>query len=244
MSEGIEQPHRSCANCGAEIRPEDQFCRSCGRPVRSVEAPRPSGGQGQAVGELGKEFNLSNPIGSFVTTVRDLVVKPVTFFRGMPRRGNLVNPLIFALVCILVFTILIALVNLSFSLVGMQDIGAAFGAFLLSIIFYPLLAIVGLFIGAGIYQLLIMLLVGQQRLGFETTLKVYSYMSVALLIAWIPILGWVVAPIWSVLLAIFGIREAHYTTTGKATLVVLILPAVALLLLLLFVMLNLLLVLL
>lgn len=243
--ESKEQLQHSCTNCGAEIRSEDQFCRSCGRPVRSVEAPQPPGGQGKAVGGVGSEFNLSDPIGSFLATVRDLVVKPVTFFRNMPRRGNSKNPLIFALVCILVWTVLAALVSLSFSLIdGTQYVASAFGTFLLSIIFYPLLTVAGLFVGAGIYHLLIVLLVGQQRLGFETTLRVCCYMYVTLLVAWIPILGWVAAPIWSILLAIFGIREAHQTTTGKAALVVLILPGLVLLLLLLFVLISLLLVLL
>ena len=140
------------------------------------------------------------------------------------------NPLIFALVCILVSTMLAALVGLSFSLIGgMQGAASAFGRLLLSVIFYPLLAVAGLFVGAGIYHLLLGLVVGQQRLGFGTTLRVYTYTSVALLIAWIPVLGWLLAPIWSVLLAIFGIREAHNTPTSKAALVVLIPPAVVLL---------------
>ncbi len=58
--------------------------------------------------------------------------------------------------------------------------------------------------------------------------------GVRMLIAWIPILGWVVAPIWSVVLAIFGIREAHHTITSRATLVVLIPSGPVLLLFLLF----------
>lgn len=238
MSEGSESQQRSCTNCGAEIGPGDQFCRSCGRPYDSGTVPRPSSVRGKTVGGSGNEFNLSDPIGSFLATIGDLVVKPATFFRDMPRQGNLANPLIFALVCILVSTMLTALVGLSFSLLGgMEGVGSAFGRFLLSVIFYPLLAVAGLFIGAGIYHLLLGLVVGQQRLGFGTTLRVYAYMSVALLIAWIPILGWLLAPIWSVLLAIFGIREAHYTTTSKAALVVLIPPAVVLFLFLLLVML-------
>ena len=233
MSEGSESRQRLCTNCGAEVGPGDQFCRSCGRPYDSGTVPRPPGGQGKTVGGAGNEFNVSDPIGSFLATVRDLVVKPATFFRGMPRQGSLANPLIFALVCILVSTVLTALVGLSFSLIGgMEGVGSAFGRFLLSVIFYPLLAVAGLFIGAGIYHLLLGLVVGQQRLGFGATLRVYAYMSVALLIAWIPILGWVVAPIWSVVLAVIGIREAHYTTTGKAALVVLTPPAVVLVLLL------------
>jgi hypothetical protein len=233
---------RYCTNCGAEIKQEDQYCRSCGMPAHQVarvstpeaDVPTPSAtqprGQGERVGRSSNEFDFSNPIGSFLRTVRDLVINPVTFFRGMTRQGDFTNPLIFALVCVLVWTMLAALVGLSFSLIGgMQGAGAAFGRFVLSLIFYPLLSVAGLFIGAGIYHLLVTLVVGQERLGFEATFRVCAYTSVALLIAWIPILGWLVAPIWSVVLAILGIREAHQTTISKAALVVLILPAIVLL---------------
>src|SRR5918994_6981288 len=30
---GAEQPRRYCANCGAETRPEDRFCASCGKSL-------------------------------------------------------------------------------------------------------------------------------------------------------------------------------------------------------------------
>ena len=31
-----ESPRRYCGNCGNELSPEDQFCRSCGTPVHQA----------------------------------------------------------------------------------------------------------------------------------------------------------------------------------------------------------------
>ena len=188
---------------------------------------RPPGASASA----GGEFDYRDPIRSFVVTVRRLVLEPVAFFRGMNRQGDFVNPLIFALICVLVWAFFSSLVSFSFALIsGVQSVGGSLGRFVLSVIFYPLLGIAALFIGAAIYHLLVTLIVGQGKSAFESTFRVYAYACVTLLVAWIPILGWLAAPIWSIVLTIFGIREAHFTTTGKAALVVLILPAIALVL--------------
>ena len=52
-----------------------------------------------STGSATAEFTFTNPVESFVGTVRDLVTRPVDFFRSMARRGDFVNPVIFALVC-------------------------------------------------------------------------------------------------------------------------------------------------
>jgi hypothetical protein len=62
--------------------------------------------------------------------------------------------------------------------------------------------------------------------SFETTLRVVSFSWVAQLVYWIPLVGWIIGGVIWAILAIFGIRETHSTTTGKAALVVLIPVAV------------------
>jgi hypothetical protein len=47
----------------------------------------------------GGDYDLSNPIHSFIEVVRRLVFQPVIFFAELPRRGNFINPLVFALLC-------------------------------------------------------------------------------------------------------------------------------------------------
>jgi hypothetical protein len=106
-----------------------------------------------------------------------------------------------------------------------------FGSYLVSIILAPIFAAIGLFIGAGILHLLVMLIVGSRNAGFEGTFRVVAYSSVTSLVSWLPFIGWI-ASLYGIYLAIVGIREVHTTTTGKAALVVLIPAAVVLVLIL------------
>jgi hypothetical protein len=182
--------------------------------------PRVSGGAS------GGEFDYSDPVQSFINAVRGVVTAPVGFFRGISRQGDFVNPLIFAIICYEVSAILGGLLGL----VGVGMGGTqGFGSFLVSIILAPILAAIGLFIGAGILHLLVMLIVGSRNSGFEGTFRVGAYSSVTSLVSWIPVIGWI-ASLYGIYLAIMGIREVHNTSTGKAAIVVLI-PAVVVLLL-------------
>jgi hypothetical protein len=134
--------------------------------------------------------------------------------------------LIFAIICYEVSAILGGLLSLVG--VSMGDT-QGFGSFLIGIILAPIGAAIGLFIGAGILHLLVMLIVGSRNAGYEGTFRVGAYSAVTTLVSWIPIIGWI-ASLYGIYLAIVGIREVHNTTTGKAVVVVLI-PAVVVFLL-------------
>ena len=189
-----------------------------------------SGGAGGAPprvsgGASGGEFNYQDPVQSFISTVRNVVTAPAGFFRGIRREGDFLNPILFAVICYEVAAIL-------GGLLGLLGVGAGrgFGSFLVSIILAPIGAVIGLFIGAGILHLLVMLIVGSRNSGFEGTLRVSAYSSVTSLVSWIPVIG-LIASLYGVYIAIMGIREVHSTTTGKAALVVLI-PVVVIIILL------------
>ena len=190
----------------------------------------------------GGEFNLSNPVNSFVDVARRVILEPVRFFAGLPRDTNLVNPLVFALVCVVISAILSGLLVL----LGLQEnpgfnpnpqnaIPSTFApaSALASIVFAPIGGAIGLFIAAAIQQLLVRLIVGENNMGFASTFKVASYTQVTALVNWIPIVGPIVA-LYGLYLSIMGIREMHATTTGKAALVIL-LPFLVVLLVTLFV---------
>src|SRR5215218_1878788 len=188
-----------------------------------------SGGSGGAPrrvsgGASGGEFDYSDPVQSFINTVRTVVTAPVGFFRGIRREGDFVNPLIFAIICYEVSAILGGIIALAFGNQG-------FGAFIVSIILAPIGTAIALFIGAGILYLLVMLIVGSRNAGYEATFRVGAYAAVTSLVSWIPFIGWI-ASLYGIYLAIVGIREVHNSTTGKAALVVLIPAAVVLLLVL------------
>jgi hypothetical protein len=65
----------------------------------------------------GREFELPDPVNSFFDVVRSVVLQPVRFFAGLPRSGALHNPLLFALICIVISALLSAVVVL----VGVQE---------------------------------------------------------------------------------------------------------------------------
>jgi hypothetical protein len=169
----------------------------------------------------GAEFNYQDPVQSFISTVQRVVLQPADFYRGILRRGDFLNPLIFAIICYEVSAILGGLIALAFGNRG-------FGGFIGNIILAPIGAAIGLFIVAGILYLLVMVIVGSRNSGYEATFRVAAYTSVVNLVSWIPLIGWI-ASLYGIYLAIVGIREVHTTTTGKAALVVLI-PVLVLLL--------------
>src|ERR687894_1684851 len=172
----------------------------------------------------GGEFNYQDPVQSFISTVQRVILQPVDFYRGILRRGDFINPLIFAIICYEIYTILGGL----FRLIGLGgDIN--FGAYIISLVTAPIGAVIGLFIGAGILHLLVMLIVGSGNSGYEATFRVGAYAAVTSLVSWIPIIGFI-ASLYGIYLAIVGVREVHATTTGKAALVVLIPAAVIILL--------------
>jgi hypothetical protein len=184
----------------------------------------------------GGEYNLSDPLGSFVDVVRRVVLQPAQFFAAMPRSGPLLNPLVFAVICIEISALLSALLVLA----GVQEnpgfnpnpqnaLPSVFtpGSALASIIVAPIAGAIGLLIAAAIQQLLVRLIVGANNSGFGATFRVASYTQVTGLVNWIPIVGPLLS-LYGLYLAIVGIREAHGTTMGKAALVILIPFAVVL----------------
>src|ERR687896_831104 len=73
----------------------------------SSQPPRTSGVA------AGGEFNYQDPVQSFITSVRRVVLQPVDFYRGILRRGDFLNPLIFAIICYEVYSILSGILALA-----------------------------------------------------------------------------------------------------------------------------------
>jgi hypothetical protein len=191
----------------------------------------------------GGDYNLSDPVNSFADVVRRVVLGPSRFFAQLPRQGNLAGPLLFALICVEVSAFLGVLVGelLWFFALGVSHPGYNpnpqnlwFPSIVLpvtpvmSIIIAPIVGAIGVFVAAGVQQLLVRLVVGEINSGFGATFRVASYTQVTALVNWIPTVGPLLA-LYGVYLSIVGIREMHGTTTAKAALVVLIPFGIALL---------------
>ena len=164
----------------------------------------------------GGDYDLSNPINSFVEVVGRVVRRPSEFFSSIPRRGNFLAPLVFAIICIEISAILGGLLRLFWTTGGF-----GIGDFLGSVIVAPIGGAIGLFVMAGIAYLLVILFVGSENSGFGSTFRVVSYVSVTSLVTWIPFIGGLLG-LYGLYQAIVGIREMHSTTTGRAALVVLV----------------------
>jgi hypothetical protein len=183
-----------------------------------------------------REFDPSDPLSSFVDVLRCVVLHPVVFFAGIPRREGLRNPFLFALIGIVIGAVLNAVVGLvgvqsSFQsyegLLGPLGLSSqSFAGFVASIVFLVVIGIVSLVVAAAIYQLVVGLLLRRGNAGFRATFRVVAYTAgVTNLVGWIPILGLLVI-LYGLYLQIVGLREVHETTTGKAILV-LVIPFVA-----------------
>ena len=205
-------------------------------PGSGRSSSTPSGASRPSSGGTGGEFNLQDPVGSFVRTVVAVVTQPVPFFRGIARQGNFVNPLVFAVICAVISALLSGILGVIFAplVAGSQSTGEAFaggiGGLIGGLILAPIFTAIGLVIAAGIIHLLVLLVVKPRSTGFEATFRIASYTQVTQLVSWIPVIGSIIAGIWAIVFYIFGIREVHDTTTGKAALVVLIPVAVVLVL--------------
>jgi hypothetical protein len=148
------------------------------------------------------DYDLSNPVGGFTDVVRRVVARPAEFFSGIPRRGNFLAPLIFALICIEISTILGGLLRLAWQPETMggvryQGMDYNFGSFIADVILAPIGGAIGLFILAAIAHLLVILFVGGANSGYESTFRVVAYVSVTSLINWIPLIGGASGSVWA-----------------------------------------------
>jgi hypothetical protein len=176
----------------------------------------------------GGDYELSNPVESFADVVRRVVLQPVRFFAGLPRRGSLLNPLVFALICTEIAAIFGGILSLAgaggafvtgygFEVPENQGVGEFIG----SVVLAPIGGVIGVFVVAGVAHLLVRLVIGATNAGFGATFRVAAYTSVTSLVSWIPFIGDLLA-LYGIYLAVVGIREMHSTTTGKALIVVLL----------------------
>jgi hypothetical protein len=185
-----------------------------------------------------REFDPSDPLSSFVDVLRRVVLHPADFFAGLPRREGLRNPFLFALICIAIGAVLTAGVDLIGVQSGFQSYEGLLGplglrsqsiaGFVATIVMFAVIGILGLLVGAGIYQVLVRVVVGRGNAGFRATFRVLAYTAVLNLVAWIPILGLLLI-LYSLFLHVVGLREVHETTTGRAILVILLLFGLAIL---------------
>lgn len=192
----------------------------------------------QAAPKLPFEDPVQPAIAGLVGTVKLFVTDPTTAFRRMSLTIGIFRPLIYGILLAWVGEAVAYLFGLVFQasifgflsqIDGMQEIiPAAFlgmGLGIVALIIAPVFIVIGIFIYSLIVHLFLMMVGGDQS-GFGATFRVLCYSNTSQLAQVVPIAGGIIAFVWSMVLGVVGLTEAHHTTTGKAVAAVL-LPIVA-----------------
>ncbi len=166
-----------------------------------------------------REFDLTDPLRSFVETTVQVVRQPASFFAQLPRRAGYLNPAVYAIACIVISALLSLITYL---VTGVPPVANIFGLtdpasspevlILLDTLGSSLL---GIFLGAAVTHVAVRIVVGHENSGLQATFRVMAYSAALLLLDWIPYVGWVFT-LYSIYVTVVGIREVHRTTTGKA----------------------------
>jgi hypothetical protein len=152
----------------------------------------------------------------------------------MPTAGGIGSPLLYAIVVGWIGIAIAVVWNMLFQGMWIPFMGAGEEAAVMAgftaawavgmIIVAPILVIVGVFIGAAILHLMLMI-VGGANNGFEATVRVVCYAQTAQLAGIVPFCGGLISLVWAIILYVLGLAAAHRTTQGKAVLAV-VLPVV------------------
>lgn len=161
---------------------------------------------------------------ALATTWKESVFHPTDFFRRMPRE--------FDFGWVLGYYLIVGVAAAGLTLFWTMVLGPSLMErlwpntlqpanpivdFLLS----PLFMLMGLFIGAAVIHLFLLMFRGARH-GFGTTLRVFCFSAGPFLFEVVPFLGAPVGGIWSLVMTVIGLREAHETSTGKVVAAVLV----------------------
>jgi hypothetical protein len=165
---------------------------------------------------------------AYIDTVTTVLTQPTTAFSTMKPEGDMLGPMLFALIGGCAGIIVSVLIQLALQSVGfMADrqnaMMGAVGVWAIAyILLSPVLVIVGVFIGSGILHVCL-IIVGGAKKSFETTFRVFCFSTGATyLLSIIPFCGGMIGGVWNLVLEIIGLARAHEIDTGKAVMAVLL----------------------
>lgn len=148
---------------------------------------------------------MSEFIDEFIGTWKKVITTPGDFFREMPTSGGYGEPLKFAVINYIIAGIGMALISL--------------GSMFFMIVVMPIVGIIWLFISGAILYICFKIVGGSG--SYEGTVRMLSYVSAVSAVAWIPILGWIVA-LYTIYLKIVGGTFVHDITTLRSVIAILI----------------------
>lgn len=189
----------------------------------------PEGPEGLALcaWERRAEYGILNAL---YLTSRDVLTGPQRFFRRMPTRVGLLQPLLYAVILGVLASFMAwlwslagsSLQTLAGALAGPLARGSAWN--IVSLLASPVTAAAFVFAQAALMHLTLMLLGGNQ-LGFEATFRVAAYGKAASVLGLLPFCGGMLAIILELAIDVMGLYSIHGTDPWRAAVAV-IAPAV------------------
>lgn len=198
-------------------------------PANDVEIPTPYAARAE-VSSTGsfvpfEDLPRHGFFGGLWATILLILKTPAPFFRSMPVIGGMAKPLIFHLLLaeFMVFW------QFAWGMTGMGSVSqysgnaelmdmsvslAGAGSFMVLVV-YPLLLVMRLMVMTGVIHLLLKVL-RAGRGGPEATFRVLCYSAAPLVIGFVPFLGPIVGGVWSLVLTVIGLKEAHRTNYSSA----------------------------
>ncbi len=223
----------ACPHCGFDTGEGATTCPLCGsRTGSSTVAGGSAARAGADRGVAGPAVGWEDPRGTFpsnlVGTWRASLFEPAAFFRGLPYGAPLARPVLYYLIVSVTSAFFVLLwQSVSDSLFPSMALGSSEVGPLVQFFFEPFGALILLGVGTLVLHALALVLAAEPR-GIGATLRVFCYAWGPSVFTIVPILGPIVGFVWSVVLLVVGVREAHRTTGVRAAVIV-VTPILALL---------------
>jgi len=174
----------------------------------------------------------------FIDTWRRSMLEPTLFFRGVTNKEQVGRAVLYFVVIVVVtaffnlcWELLLPVFEASNAVKGIwifgrkatevfAQAGRIPAAAVLNFFLAPFAATVGLLLWTGLLHLPLRMF-HKERQSLKMTLRIVSYAAGPSVLAVVPIIGSTVGGVWSLVLTVIGIREAHGMSTRKALLCVL-----------------------
>ncbi len=173
-------------------------------------------------------------LAGFLNTIPRAMTTPERFYANQPVRRGLWGPVSFGVLVMVIASMaewtwarvfsdfddmLYKLLGEDYAASGPEDmimgLIESFG-----VLASPLIGLAMVFLVAGVVHLGVMLMASNGNRGFEATLRATAYAEAASILTLIPICGSSVGAVWTLVLAVIGVRAMHGIGTGPALIAV------------------------
>lgn len=161
----------------------------------------------KTIGNFSTEFDLSRPLASAAAVLREIFLRPKSFYLGLPGKGPLREPAIFVLLISCVSTVLLLARVLLFSGASAGQEALATLAALVFIALSPVL--VAAF--AGIYLLSVRTFIGKSG-TFHEIYRMLAYAYGAMILFWIPVIQALAFTYMALVLMLIAIQNTYQTS--------------------------------